>query len=77
MVAGPCFHWVLEQEAIIQLGAIIGTPAKRHLNGVSLAGRCWPAFSGICFLSPSLKNIVSVAELDFKYSGTLVRVILD
>ena len=22
--------------------AIIGAPAKRHLNGVSLAGRCWP-----------------------------------
>ena len=33
-------------------------------NGVSLAGRCLPAFSGIWILSPSLKNIVSVAELD-------------
>ena len=22
--------------------AIIGPPAKRHLNGVSLAGQCWP-----------------------------------
>ena len=31
--------------------AIIGTSAKRHLNGVSLAGRRWPAFSGI--LDPS------------------------
>ena len=48
-VAGPCFHCVLEQEAIIQLWAIIGTPA-------TLTGRCWPAFSGICFLSLSLKK---------------------
>ena len=30
--------------------AFIGTPAKRHLNGVSLAGRCWSAYSG--FLDP-------------------------
>ena len=26
-------------QASIQFWAIIGTPAKRHLNGVSLAGR--------------------------------------
>ena len=51
-------------EAIIQWWAIIGKPAKRHLNGNSLAGRWWPAFSGIWILSPSLKNIVRVAELD-------------
>ena len=44
-------------EAIIQWWAIIGTPAKHHLNDVSLTGRCWPAFSGICFLSPSLKKL--------------------
>ena len=37
--------------------------AIKLLNGVSLAGRCWPAFSGIWILSP-LKKIVSVAELD-------------
>ena len=34
--------------------AIIGTPVKRHLYGVSLAGRRWPVYSGICLdhLSP-------------------------
>ena len=30
--------------------AIIGPPAKRHLNGVSLADRYWPAFNGISML---------------------------
>ena len=30
--------------------AITRTPAKRHLNGVSLAGRLWPAYSGIWVL---------------------------
>ena len=34
------------------------------LNGVSLAGRCWPAFSGIWILSPLKEYAVSVAELD-------------
>ena len=31
----------------------IDTPAKRHFNGVSLAGRLWPTFSGISISSPS------------------------
>ena len=31
----------------IQCWAIIGTPTKRHFNGVSLAGRRWPANSCI------------------------------
>ena len=26
----------------------IGTPAKRHWNGVSLAGRCWPDTVSVC-----------------------------
>ena len=30
------------QSAFI-VGPFIGTPAKRHLNGVSLADRSWPA----------------------------------
>ena len=30
---------------------IVGTPAKRHLNGVSLAGQGWPTYSSICILS--------------------------
>ena len=40
----------------IQCWAIIGTPAKRHLNGVSLAGRWWPSFSSIYMLSPFIKK---------------------
>ena len=31
--------------------AIIGPPAKRHLNGAALTDRCWPAFIGI-YLNP-------------------------
>ena len=34
-------------QASFQFWAIMGTPAKLHLNGVSLAGRRWPANSGI------------------------------
>ena len=44
-------------QASIQCWAIIGTPAKRHLNGVSLAGRRWSADSGIWILSSLPKNI--------------------
>ena len=42
-------------QASIKCWAIIGTPAKRLLNGVTLASRWWPAYSGICLfwiLSP-------------------------
>ena len=39
-------------KASIQCLANIGPPAKRHLNGVSLAGRLWPAYSGILILPP-------------------------
>ena len=39
-------------QAGIQCWAIIGTPAKRHLNGVSLTGRCGPAYDSIWILSP-------------------------
>ena len=42
-------------QASIQCWTIISTPAKRHLNGVSLAGRWWPAYSGI-WISPPLIN---------------------
>ena len=38
-------------QANIQCWAIIGTPPKRHLNGVSLVGRWRPAYSGIWILS--------------------------
>ena len=40
--------------ARIQCWAIIGSPAKHHLNGVSLAGRRWPTNSGIWILLPPL-----------------------
>ena len=40
---------------MIQSWAIIGTLAKRHLNGVLLAGRCWPAFGGIKIASSTKK----------------------
>ena len=42
----------LKNETNIQCRGIIGPPEKRHLNGVSLAARCWSDFSGILFLSP-------------------------
>ena len=37
-------------QASIECWGIIGTPAKRHLNGVSLAGRRWPVLSDIWIL---------------------------
>ena len=39
-------------QASIQCWAIISTSAKRHLNGVLLAGRWWPAYSGIWIIPP-------------------------
>ena len=41
--------------ASIQCWTIISTPAKRHLNGVLLAGRWWLAYSGIWILPPLIK----------------------
>ena len=37
----------LSYQASFQFLTIIGTPAKRHLNGVSLTGRRWPAYTDI------------------------------
>ena len=42
----------LSYQASFQFWAIIGTPAKRHLNGVSVAGRRGPANSGIRIIPP-------------------------
>ena len=42
-------------QASIQCSAMIGPPAKSHLNGVSLAGRWCPANSGIWILPPFIK----------------------
>ena len=61
-------------KATIQCRAIIGTPAKRHLNGVSLVNRRWPAYSDILILPPLIKlkkkikktlNIVSPSDKTF------------
>ena len=51
------------QKASFQCWAIIGPPAKRHLNGVSLADQYWPAQSGIRSLSSQLKKIVVLGPL--------------
>ena len=37
-------------QASIQCWANIGPPAKRHLNGVLLAGQWWPIYSDIWIL---------------------------
>ena len=37
-------------QASIQCWASICPPKKRYFNGVSLAGQCWPIFSGIWIL---------------------------
>ena len=42
-------------QSSIQRWAIIGAKAKRHLNGISLAGRWWPTNSGIWILPPLIK----------------------
>ena len=39
--------------------AIIGPPAKRHLNGVSLAGGWWPIFSDVGSYIPSFLKKIS------------------
>ena len=59
-------------QANIQCWAIISTPAKRHLNGVSLTGRCWPAYSGIWIFPPliNLKNPVKIGPPLAKFSGS-------
>ena len=51
----------------MQCSNIIDMPAKRHLNGVSLAGRWWPAFSGILsslFSSTKEKKKEKTVNLD-------------
>ena len=61
-------------QASIQCRVIIGTPAKRHLNGVSLAGRWWPAYSGIWMfpLLIKLKNVVIVGPPLTKLSRSTI-----
>ena len=40
-------------------------PAKRHLNGVLLAGRWWPAYSGIWILSSLIKKSFTPSDKTF------------
>ena len=42
-------------QSSIQCSVLIGPPAKRHLNGVSLAGHWWPVNSGIWILPRLIK----------------------
>ena len=59
-------------QATVLCMANIGPQAKRHLNGVSLSGRLWPAYSGIWLLSPliNLKKGVKVGPPLTKLSGS-------
>ena len=60
--------------ASIQCWAIIGPPAKRHLNGVSLAGQWWPAFSGIWILLR--KNCCQLlTPSDKTFSGSVINLL--
>ena len=43
-------------QASIQCWVIIGTPVKHHLNGVSLSGQWWPAYSVTWILSSKKKK---------------------
>ena len=54
----------------VQCWAIIGPQAKRHFNGVSLAGRWWPAFIGILSLPLPICRSLSLS-LDLSLSLSL------
>ena len=49
---GPDPLKIVKLPSQLSILAKIGTPAKRHLNGGSLAGRRWPANSGIWIFPP-------------------------
>ena len=58
----PNISWVFKSMRGSRGGQGSGPPeiltiltANKLLNGISLAGRCWPAFSGIWILSPLKK----------------------
>ena len=60
-------------QASIQCWAIIGPPAKRHSNGVSLAGQWWPTFRGIWIVPPLInlkKNVAKVGPPLTKLYGS-------
>ena len=51
-------------QSSIQCCTIIGPPAKRHWNCVSLARRWWPANSGILIFPPLIKLKKNLFKLD-------------
>ena len=52
----------------IQCRDIISTPAQPHFKGVSLAGRCWPAYNGILILPALIKPKIKKRPLLTKLS---------
>ena len=66
-------------QASIQCWAIFGTPAKRHLNGVSLAGLRGPAHSSIWTIPPSphqLKKCQSCNHLEEEEKAVCFAIIV-
>ena len=53
---GPNSLKITKLPSQIQCSPIIGTPAKRHLNGILLAGRWWPTYSSGIWILPALIN---------------------
>ena len=49
--------------------AINGPPAKRHLNGVSLACRCWPNFKCFAFFQGIRTNIAQKPYIFVIFQG--------
>ena len=64
-------------QAMIECWVIIGTPAKRHLNGVSLAGRWWPRLYPLIKWKKRKKeiNVVKVGPPLTKLSGSAHEVL--
>ena len=60
---GPDPLKIIKLPSQLSISAIIGTPAKRHLNGVSLADRRGPANSGIWIIPPPSNKKKMVAKV--------------
>ena len=56
-------------QASVKYRVIISTPAKHHSHGISLVGRCWPAYSVIWILSSKKKKHCKVGPPLAKLSG--------
>ena len=78
--AGPDPLKIVKLPSQFKFWAIIGTPGKRHLNGVSLVDRRWPANSGIWIIPPPIKlkkKVVKVGPPLTKLSGSAHVVVTD